>query len=474
MPDVQMIYGPPGTGKTTKLMEILRKELASGVPKNRIALVTFTVEGARQGITRAMEEFGGSREDYPYFRTLHSLAFRELHLTMGSVMNNRRFRDFSKQMGMHFSGTVTADYYSSDDRYLSYINLLRNNRKEAERDDHNLSEETLKFVEVNYKRYKEKFELVDYTDMIERYLERCSPLDIDVALIDEAQDLTTLQWDMAKLATYQATRLYVAGDDDQAIYQWNGADVEHFLHLRSDAPPIYLNTSHRLPDSVLALAESLSDRIADRIKKPFHSRGVEGEVCYVNSVQEVEIKAGETYMFLARNNKFLLPIEEWLNEQGIFYTTKNEASASNRDFRLVKEWDDWRRAHAEDQELPGLFTPLGQQLRANATVKQPFTDAFDWPTKYLDYVSKLLEKGIPSEPKVIVSTIHGVKGGQADNVVLLLDMSRLTYKSYLKDPDREIRTFYVGVTRAYKTLTIVYATSKYAFDIGYLESKPDA
>ena len=58
-------------------------------------------------------------------------------------------------------------------------------------------------------------------------------------------------------------------------------------------------------------------------------------------------------------------------------------------------------------------------------------------------------------PRHHVSTIHGVKGGEADHVVLMVDMAGKSYKEYKLRPDDEIRVFYVGMTRAKKHLHIV-------------------
>ena len=54
-----------------------------------------------------------------------------------------------------------------------------------------------------------------------------------------------------------------------------------------------------------------------------------------------------------------------------------------------------------------------------------------------------------------INTIHATKGREADNVVVLPDMSGITYKGMLKDPDNEHRVFYVAATRARNELHIV-------------------
>ena len=68
-----------------------------------------------------------------------------------------------------------------------------------------------------------------------------------------------------------------------------------------------------------------------------------------------------------------------------------------------------------------------------------------------------LNEDIRGEPRIRVSTIHQAKGGECDNVVVLLDLGKLVYKSYLKNPDDEHRVFYVAVTRAKHNLYIIEA-----------------
>ena len=47
--------------------------------------------------------------------------------------------------------------------------------------------------------------------------------------IDEAQDLSPLQWQLYDKLKEHCDQIYLAGDDDQAIYAWAGADVNRFI-----------------------------------------------------------------------------------------------------------------------------------------------------------------------------------------------------------------------------------------------------
>jgi DNA helicase-2/ATP-dependent DNA helicase PcrA len=64
---------------------------------------------------------------------------------------------------------------------------------------------------------------------------------------------------------------------------------------------------------------------------------------------------------------------------------------------------------------------------------------------------------LKAKPKIIISTIHGVKGGEADVVILFPDLSiaaAIQYKQSIESRDSAIRTFYVGMTRAREALVI--------------------
>ena len=91
----------------------------------------------------------------------------------------------------------------------------------------------------------------------------CPPFDL--CFLDEAQDLSPLQWDIAHLIEQKTNRMYCAGDDDQAIYRWAGADVDHFIKL--DGPSETLSKSYRIPSVVHGIAERISNRIKNRYPK---------------------------------------------------------------------------------------------------------------------------------------------------------------------------------------------------------------
>ncbi len=110
------------------------------------------------------------------------------------------------------------------------------------------------------------------------------------------------------------------------------------------------------------------------------------------------------------------------------------------------------------QEKYGLL--VGQDV--------PWFDALDRiPAQDTAYITALLRRGtkLNAEPKITLSTIHGAKGGEADNVVLLTDLSPAAFGQFQKDPDDTHRLFYVGVTR---TREILYIVSPQSFSRSYV------
>jgi superfamily I DNA/RNA helicase len=79
------------------------------------------------------------------------------------------------------------------------------------------------------------------------------------------------------------------------------------------------------------------------------------------------------------------------------------------------------------------------------------------PIRRVEYIRKMRSNNeqLNKKPRILLSTIHGVKGGEEQNVVLLSDLSLNTQKGYERNPDDENRLFYVGATRTKEHLHIV-------------------
>ena len=454
-----ILYGPPGTGKTKTLMDILEEELRL-TPPEKIAYVSFTKEGSEQGAARAMQRFGFKRSQLPYFRTLHSLAFKQMEYKRHQVMAWDDYRTFSKKIGMHFLGYYTEDLINNDDKYLFWIDLYRNNPKAANKLLADLDTEKLEYVRKTYRDYKNTFAKIDYTDMVGNYAANNISVPVDVAFIDEAQDLTSLQWKMVWVAFRRCQRIYIAGDDDQAIYQWSGADVDYFLGIQGEAR--VLGQSWRLPSSVLDFSKKISSRIGKRVPKDFKDRGTEGSVKIINSLDEVEIDPSKSYMFLSRNNTFLDDIDSMLMKRGLIFSHKGKPSISDGDMEIIRAYE---RVRTTRELRPDDKAVINANFKAGR-VSDMWFDRIRWSQEKTDYVRYIIGNKIPIvKPNINVSTIHAVKGGEADVVVMLLDITRSVNQNLDNNPDSEHRVFYVGATRAKEKLYVVNSHSKFSYPI---------
>ena len=81
---------------------------------------------------------------------------------------------------------------------------------------------------MNFKKSKN---LLDFTDMLDIFIKEETIPQLDIIFVDEAQDLTTKQWKVIERINEYCKFRYIAGDDDQAIYRWAGADVKRFLNI---------------------------------------------------------------------------------------------------------------------------------------------------------------------------------------------------------------------------------------------------
>lgn len=456
--EIKIIYGPPGTGKTTTLLNIVEEELKN-CPPEKISYVSFTRQGVYEGRDRAVSKFNFKNDDFPYFKTLHSIAFRQAGITRNTMISKEHYRQFSKALGMNFTGYYTEEFFHSDDQYIFFDILHRNNPKIASNYLFNLDTKTLNFVRTNYKIFKKEVSVLDFTDLIEIFCKENRSLPVEVAIIDEAQDLTTLQWKMIWIAFRDCKRIYIAGDDDQSIYEWSGADINQLMNIRGDQ--IVLSKTYRLPKKIWQYSRSIVEMIEKRVVKNYDSTELSGSINYIERLEELKIDSDSSWLFLSRNNCYLKNIEEFLQSKGLIYYKKGEISASKTIINAIIYYEKIRQNKGDKSKLYQLLSYIDE----DETFKNPWYEVFKLPAKTINYYRDIFSIGYDFDNiNIRVDTIHSSKGSEADNVVLITDISSNVNKNLNKNPDSELRCYYVGITRTKKNLYLVLPKTNYYYE----------
>ena len=486
-----VLLGPPGTGKTTTLIGEVERELAAGTKPERIGYVSFTNKATNEARSRAAKAVGASRSLLRYFRTLHSMAFQQSGVTRAQIVQRAHMKEFGATFGVPVDGYLDTTEGTPlggqrGDRLLFMENLARTRRVSIreqweEYSDGQKLAAAEHFAEA-YTQFRRSRGLLDFTDLLTRFIEEGFAPELDVLFVDEAQDLSTLQWAVVEKLARDVRSLWIAGDDDQAIYRFSGADVERFIGLEGDVR--VLGQSYRVPVAVQGVASEILGRISHRREKPWAPREAQGEVIRADRFEKLDMSEGE-WLVLARNRHFLDPIAAHCRAQGWVFSHQGDSSVSPAVLAAVKAWEDLRAGktlHPADLEALWPYLAAGrhisrgakafiQKLPEDAAITMDFLvsncrlatrdiwhQALDTISLTVrQYLVAALRRGekLRREPRIALSTIHGAKGGQADNVVLIPDQARRSADAAIRFPDDEARVWYVAATRAKERLFIL-------------------
>ena len=159
-------------------------------------------------------------------------------------MQPKHYRELSEKMEIEldFNQKQDEDYdgvFYSTDPYIQMINLARSKELDPIKFYHlannsKISLNKLEIIVEELERYKEQNGLIDFPDMLEKFLDSGEAPRLRVMFVDEAQDLSLIQWRLVKKIEEKSQDSYISGDDDQAIYKWNGAHVNTFINLEGE------------------------------------------------------------------------------------------------------------------------------------------------------------------------------------------------------------------------------------------------
>lgn len=486
------VFGPPGTGKTTWCLDTLGHHLEAG---DKVLFVSFTRAAADEGRNRLRALFG----DVPANATcgtIHSLSLRILGIPKDCLFEQRwvkrAFYHTVDRMGLSNEKIATT---------LELYNRLRNEecynpdlieyaKKNPEDFDDIFEAVGLKrlFIE-KYEQYKTQDARVDFTDLLIRVANGEGSIpQYDVVIIDEAQDLTRLQWHvMERICAKAPHTVYAVGDDDQSIYEFMGADVEYFLKWSCTSVRV-LDKTYRLPQNFLDYSLKIASRISHRQEKVIHTDIVGNGI--LNQGHWTDFLPFYRYpseLFLVRNYFMLNRVQSYLASFGFPFRGKHSPWMRHdvQSIGALLAWKDstldragWKKLKGNmptefaakiEQKFPAIIERNSDSVLPSLSSLYPkafFEDSFNqwWRRFYPNMqpeVKAMVMKGFHEydpalclNPTLELSTIHGAKGKEADCVYVCSGLTDKIRRK-LDSDDTEHRVFYVGVTRAKKEVFLL-------------------
>ena len=308
---VKKIMGPPGTGKTYRLVNhYLKKELNDyNTDPEKIVYITFSRAAAEEAAERITELFPNSK--LKYISTMHAMGMRESNIDANTQLLtgkkwNRFKQTYLEWQNISFETIVDA---AGNPRYqnthLQIIQYARSKLISIEdaavelQKHHDIDVDSTIQLQTDLKSFKDGTNMVEFYDMINKFVEedRCPPL--DAVFLDEAQDLSPHQWQCFDYIKSKCKRAYMAGDDDQTIYGFQGADPDYFMQQEGERDD--QEVSRRVPKAVHQEAIKILNQLTSRIDKKWIPRDAEGMVYPNYTLDEIDFSKGN-WMILGRTN----------------------------------------------------------------------------------------------------------------------------------------------------------------------------
>lgn len=286
-----LVLAGPGSGKTRVLTHRVAYLIqARGVSPFSILAVTFTNKAAREMKERLTQMLGEEKAANLAMGTFHSICARFLRRDIGYLQRRNDFVIYDADDQERLMRRVIQQLNLSEKQYSPYTILARVSKAKnrlVTPDQFALevsgSTDFLDTIVAKcYPLYQDLLfqnNALDFDDLLvetvrlfrehpnvlEEYQQRYSHI-----LIDEYQDTNHAQYMLVKLLAAKHHRLFVVGDDDQAIYTWRGADRENILRFERDYPEaqiFVLDQNYRSTRAILDVAQAIIRGNAGHLQK---------------------------------------------------------------------------------------------------------------------------------------------------------------------------------------------------------------
>jgi DNA helicase-2/ATP-dependent DNA helicase PcrA len=292
-----LVIAGAGSGKTRVLVHRAAWLIdVEGVSPQGLLAVTFTNKAAAEMRGR-IEALLGMPVSHLWIGTFHGLAHRLLrrHWQEAKLPQNFQIIDSDDQLRLIkrlFKNLEIDDSRWAPKEIQWFINAQKDEGLRPQHLDDERDPNRRQMIDL-YAAYEEVCQrggLVDFAelllrahelwrdnpDLLAHYQQRFQHL-----LVDEFQDTNAIQYAWLRLlAGDNAAIPFVVGDDDQSIYRWRGARVEHIHQFQRDFPNatvVKLEQNYRSTATILNAANAVIANNADRMGKNLWTDGADGE-----------------------------------------------------------------------------------------------------------------------------------------------------------------------------------------------------
>lgn len=306
-------------------------------------------------------------------------------------------------------------------------------------------------------------------EMIERGEVETSKIAKSVLVIDEAQDMSADDFRLVRALMQQneEMRVIAVGDDDQNIYAFRGSDSRHMQSLinQGGAKLYEMTDNYRSANAIVDYANQFVTRIPHRMKKSaiLSATGVEGKVMTLNSLQNIEFLVQGKTAILTRTNEETMQVAYELIQRGLHVTVAQSMGGfhfcnlaevryflkqigQNEGISISKE--KWQEAKERTFNTYAASSCLNIMRHFFADFEITHKTYYLSDLREFIIESKIEDFIATDENSIFVSTIHKAKGREFDTVYLI---SPVPDKNDVKD----MRAYYVGLTRAKQNLYLI-------------------
>jgi DNA helicase-2/ATP-dependent DNA helicase PcrA len=291
-----LVIAGAGSGKTRVLVHRAAWLIdVEGVSPQGLLAVTFTNKAAAEMRSR-IEALLNLPVNHLWIGTFHGLAHRMLrrHWREANLPQNFQIIDSDDQLRL--IKRLLKNLEIDDSRWIPReIQYFINGQKDEGLrprhldDDNDPNRRQMIALYQAYEEVCERGGLVDFAELLLRahelwrdnaellahYQRRFSHL-----LVDEFQDTNAIQYAWLRLLAGKTGIPFVVGDDDQSIYRWRGARVEHIHRFQKDFPGttvVKLEQNYRSTATILHAANSVIENNSSRLGKKLWTAGADGE-----------------------------------------------------------------------------------------------------------------------------------------------------------------------------------------------------